>query len=654
MKNFGIIAHIDAGKTTLSERILFFTGKTHQVGEVHDGTATMDWMEQEQERGITITAAATKYEWKNVEFNLIDTPGHVDFTIEVERSLSVLDSAIVVICAVAGVEPQTETVWKQSEFYHLPKIVFINKLDRPGANFFKVVDHLKEKFKKTFILLQEPIYEEDKFIGIRDLYLEKDFFWLDSSGQEIEEKASKHSLAYFIELIADYSEELAEQYLSGEEITREDLLFALKKSFFNNDIVFICCGSALKNKGIQTLLDHMVLFLPDVSEAKKRKVYEFKNKNLEKGVEKLLDASFSKKFLAYAFKIVFDSYLGQVTFVRVYSGKISLGDQVYNPLSKKTEKILKILEMHANKKTERKEAREGDIVALVGLKNTTTGHTLCSFQDCYLFDLMKFPAPVISLVIEAKSQQDEKELQKVLENLRIEDPSFNYQYNVETGQMIIQGMGELHLEIILEKMKKEYNLDVNKGNPQVSYKEGLKQSLFVYKQEEQIEVFQKSFQVKSHIILYKKEGINFIGSDSMIHELFLSFVNSGAISGNSLVNLTMEVKGFHIENVPSDLEKKMIINQIFYKIFTKETVVQLEPYMAVFISAPGNYTGEVLSDISLKQGRILKIDIDNQGQEIIYAQLPLKKLFGYTTYLRSLTRGQGSFSMEFSHYEEIQ
>jgi elongation factor G len=653
MKNFGIIAHIDAGKTTLSERILFFTGKTHQVGEVHDGTATMDWMEQEQERGITITAAATKYEWKNVEFNLIDTPGHVDFTIEVERSLSVLDSAIVVICAVAGVEPQTETVWKQSEFYHLPKIVFINKLDRPGANFFKVVEHLKEKFKKTFILLQEPIYEEDKFVGIRDLYLEKDFFWLDSSGKEILEKPSKHNLAYFIELIADYSEELAEQYLSGEEISKEDLLFALKKAFHNNDIVFICCGSALKNKGVQTLLDHMVLFLPDIHEARKRKVYEFKNKNLEKSVEKYVDKSFAHKFLGYAFKIVFDNYLGQVTFVRVYSGKISIGDQVYNPLSKKTEKILKILEMHANKKIERKEAIEGDIVALVGLKNTTTGHTLCSFQDCYLFDLMKFPAPVISLVIEAKSQQDEKELQKVLENLRIEDPSFNYQYNAETGQMIIQGMGELHLEIILEKMKKEYNLDVNKGNPQVSYKEGLKKSSITYKEEEKIEIFHKFFQVQVHIVVYKKEGIHFIGSDSMIHELFLSFIKSGAISGNSLVNITLEVKSFYIEGIPSELEKKMIINQIFYKIFTKETVVVLEPHMSIFVTAPSAYTGEVLSDISLKQGKILKIDIDNQGQEIIYGQLPLKKLFGYTTYLRSLTRGQGSFSMEFSHYEEI-
>lgn len=654
MKNFGIIAHIDAGKTTLSERILFFTGKTHQVGEVHDGTATMDWMEQEQERGITITAAATKYEWKNVEFNLIDTPGHVDFTIEVERSLSVLDSAIVVICAVAGVEPQTETVWKQSEFYHLPKIVFVNKLDRPGANFFKVVEHLKEKFKKTFILLQEPIYEEDKFVGIKDLYLEKDFFWLDSSGKEILEKPSKHSLAYFIELIADYSEELAEQYLSGEEISKEDLLFALKKAFHNNDIVFICCGSALKNKGIQTLLDHMVLFLPDIHETRKRKVYEFKNKNLEKSVEKFVDKSFAHKFLGYAFKIVFDNYLGQVTFVRVYSGKISVGDQVYNPLSKKTEKILKILEMHANKKIERKEATEGDIVALVGLKNTTTGHTLCSFQDCYLFDLMKFPAPVISLVIEAKSQQDEKELQKVLENLRIEDPSFNYQYNVETGQMIIQGMGELHLEIILEKMKKEYNLDVNKGNPQVSYKEGLKKSSFTYKEEEKIEIFQKLFQVKSHVVLRKKEGISFIGSDSLIHDLFLSFVKSGAISGNSLVNIEMEIKEMYIEGIPSDLEKKMIINQIFYKIFTHNTVAVLEPYMSIFVTAPSSYTGEVLSDISLKQGKILKIDIDNQGQEMIYAQLPLKKLFGYTTYLRSVTRGQGSFSMEFSHYEEIE
>ncbi len=656
LRNFGIIAHIDAGKTTLSERILFFTGKTHQLGEVHEGTATMDWMDQEQERGITITSASTQCHWNNFVLNLIDTPGHVDFTIEVERSLRVLDGAVVVLCSVGGVQPQTETVWRQSEKYQLPKICFINKLDRLGANFHQVCLDLEKKFQKKVFLLQEPIYENEEFVGIKDFFYEKNFYFKDQLGKEIHEESFDDPFYdKMLHIVLDFSDSLAEKYLKEEFIEKQEILKAFLKAFHENHFVLVCCGSALKNKGIQFFLDHLTTFLPSPKTAPAKKIYYFKNKKLDfsKAEEDLFITNKKDPFSAYAFKMMFDSFLGRMTYVRIYSGTIKTGEMVLNVFTGEKERVLKIVQMHANKREEINEAQAGDIVAFIGLKNTRTGETLCHVQHFCAFDLMQFPKPVMSLVIEPKSQKDEKELLTVLENLQTEDPSFIYEKNKETGQMIISGMGELHLEILTEKMKREYKIGINQGQPQVSYREGLKISLLEKKEEKFFTVFQKNFLVSYDLKIEKSEDNIIETEEEFLKQSFYSFCQGGIFTGYPLLGLKVQVKKFSTQEPLQEVEMKSIFDQILRTILLRDHLILLEPIMNVTIETPLESAGDILSDIAARQGRVLKIDVQQESNEVLHCEIALKKLFGFSTDLRSLSKGRASFSMQFLKYQSL-
>ncbi len=670
LRNIGIMAHIDAGKTTTTERILYYTGVNYKIGEVHDGTATMDWMIQEQERGITITSAATTCKWKKHKINIIDTPGHVDFTIEVERSLRVLDGAIGVFCAVGGVEPQSETVWLQADKYKVPRIAFVNKMDRIGADFFNVVDEIKTKLGKVAAPLQIPVGAEDTFAGVIDLLKLKKIVWKDESlGAEFDEvDLSEDEQAEadqyreeLIESLADLDDDLAEKYLGGEELSTDYLMKTIRNLVIKKGFIPVLCGTAFKNKGVQTLLDAIVDYLPSPIDVGAVKGHDVKN------TDKIIDRKPAKEedFSGLAFKIATDPFVGQLTYFRIYSGELKAGGQVFNPLENKKERIGKILQMHANKREELQSAQAGDIVAITGLKFTTTGQTLCVSNKPIIYDLMEFPETVISVAIEPKTTADEDKLHKTLAQLKVEDPSFQFNSNKETGQLLIYGMGELHLEIIVDRLKREFNVGVNVGDPQVSYRETINSEatafheynkevggktqyggvkLTVSPMEEQEVVFDpefKSREIPEAFTNAAKSGV----MDSVL---------GGALTGYPLIGVKATLKDLKFDEENSaELAYTIAASMAFKEACTKAGISLMEPMMNLEILTPVENTGDIISDLNQKRGRI--VSIDSKGErEIIKAEAPLSNMFGYTTQLRSRSQGRASFTMSFKNYEKLE
>ena len=670
VRNIGIMAHIDAGKTTTTERILFYTGKNYKIGEVHEGTATMDWMVQEQERGITITAAATTCEWDKHIINIIDTPGHVDFTIEVERSLRVLDGAVGVFDAVSGVEPQSETVWAQADKYHVPRIAFVNKMDRVGADFLNCITEIREKLGKKAAAIQMPVGVEDTFSGLIDLLTLKKYTWAGSDlGQkfdlvELEGTELDEAKLYrdeLIEALADFDDKLAEDYLNGKEITAETMETAIRKATIKDGFIPVLCGSAFKNKGVQPLLDAVVKYLP--SPLDKGEVSGHDAKDPEKIVTRKPDEK--ELFSALAFKIASDPFVGQITFIRIYSGELTAGTQVYNPLEKKKERINKILQMHANKRSELETASAGDIVAVSGLKFTTTGHTLCAEHKPIIFDLMEFPETVISIAIEPKTTADEEKLQKTLDYLKVEDPSFNYRHNKETGQLLIFGMGELHLDIITDRLEREFKVGVNKGSPQVSYRESINGAASASN------TFQRELAGKNQfgqaaVHVEPVEGsldikVEFKKKDKLIPEDIYEAVRrgildsapGGVMAGFPLIGIKATVDTLEYnEQEASDVAYTIAASMAFKDACQKAQAVLMEPIMALEVTTPSDYAGDVIADVNAKRGRILGIE-PKSGKDVLKAEVPLSEMFGYSTQLRSRTQGRASFTLTFKRYEAL-
>jgi len=670
IRNIGIMAHIDAGKTTTTERILYYTGKNYKIGEVHEGTATMDWMVQEQERGITITSAATTCLWSDHKINIIDTPGHVDFTIEVERSLRVLDGAVGVFCAVSGVEPQSETVWNQADKYKVPRIAFVNKMDRIGADFHAVVSEIKEKLGKNASPAQLPIGSEDEFEGIIDLIKLKKLVWLeedlgakyeikDLEGEELDE--AKMYREELVASIADFDDELAEAYLSGEEVSEDRLVSALRTAVVKHEFVPVFCGTAFKNKGVQPLLDAIVSFLPspvDIGEVKGHDT-----KNVEKEVSR--KPSPSEDFSGLAFKIATDPFVGQLTYFRIYSGELKAGSQIFNPLENKKERVGKILQMHANKREELQVAKAGDIVALTGLKFTTTGQTLCASNRPIIFDLMEFPETVISIAIEPKTSADEDKLHKVLEQLRMEDPSFKYLTNKETGQLLIYGMGELHLEIIVDRLEREFKVGVNVGSPQVSYRESISASgsatkeykkeingkmqygevtLEVEPQQEEAVTYEQEFksrEIPKEFFIAAEKGV----SDSIL---------GGAMAGYPFISIKAKLVDMKFNELESNELAYTIASSMAFKEACKNAgLILMEPVMELEIVTPTESAGDVISDLNSRRGRVVSMN-PKADKEVIKAEAPLAEMFGYSTDLRSKTQGRANFTMTFKKYEKLE
>jgi len=670
VRNIGIMAHIDAGKTTTTERILFYTGKNYKIGEVHEGTATMDWMVQEQERGITITAAATTCLWNNSVINIIDTPGHVDFTIEVERSLRVLDGAVGVFCAVGGVEPQSETVWGQADKYSVPRIAFVNKMDRTGADFLGVITEIREKLGKKAAAIQMPVGSEETFTGMVDLLTLKKMTWSgndqgekflveDLKGTELDE--AKLYRDELLETLADYDDRLADDYLNGNEISAEEIEVAIRKATIKDGFIPVLCGSAFKNKGVQPLLDAIIKYLP--SPLDKGEVKGHDAKDIEKIVSRQPDEK--ELFSALAFKISSDPFVGQITYIRIYSGELTSGSQVFNPLEKKKERINKILQMHANKRTELESASAGDIVAVSGLKFTTTGQTLCTEHKPIIFDLMEFPETVISIAIEPKTSADEDKLQKTLDYLKIEDPSFTYRNNKETGQLLIFGMGELHLDIITDRLEREFKVGVNKGNPQVAYRESIngpataghtfRRELAGKGQFGQatihVEPVEGSPEVK--VEFKKKEK----GIPEEIYEAvkrgIIESAPGGAMAGYALIGVKATVESIDFnEAESSDVAYTIAASMAFKEACQKAGLVLMEPIMALEVTTPSDYAGDVIADVNAKRGRILGID-PKHNKDVLKAEVPLSEMFGYSTQLRSKTQGRASFTLTFKRYEAL-
>lgn len=670
VRNIGIMAHIDAGKTTTTERILYYTGKNYKIGEVHEGTATMDWMVQEQERGITITAAATTCTWNNAIINIIDTPGHVDFTIEVERSLRVLDGAVGVFDAVSGVEPQSETVWGQADKYRVPRIAFVNKMDRVGADFLNCIAEIREKLGKKAAAIQMPVGVEDTFTGMIDLLTLKKYTWAgsdlgekftlsDLEGSELDE--AKLYRDELLEALADYDDKLAEEYLSGAEISAETMETAIRTATIKHGFIPVLCGSAFKNKGVQPLLDAVIKYLP--SPLDKGEVSGHDAKDYEKIVTRKPDEK--ELFSALAFKISSDPFVGQITYIRIYSGELTAGSQVYNPLEKKKERINKILQMHANKRTELESASAGDIVAVSGLKFTTTGQTLCAEHKPIIFDLMEFPETVISIAIEPKTTADEEKLQKTLDYLKVEDPSFNYRNNKETGQLLIFGMGELHLDIITDRLEREFKVGVNKGSPQVSYRESISgkgTASYTFSRELggknqfgqatiQVEPIEGSLELK---VDFKKKD------KSIPEEIYeavkrgiLDSAPGGAMAGYPLIGIKATVESVEFnEAESSDVAYTIAASMAFKEACQKAGLVLMEPIMALEVTTPNDYAGDVIADVNAKRGRILGIE-PKSNKDVLKAEVPLSEMFGYSTQLRSKTQGRASFTLTFKLYEPL-
>ncbi len=667
-RNIGIMAHIDAGKTTTTERILFYTGRTHKIGETHDGGATMDWMEQEQERGITITSAATTAQWRDCRINIIDTPGHVDFTVEVERSLRVLDGAVTVLDAKSGVEPQTETVWRQAEKYGVPRMIFVNKMDVLGANYYKVIDNVKDRLRANVVPIQLPIGAEDTFVGIVDLIAMKAEIYKDDLGKEFEvvdipadmAETAQEWREKLIESVAETDEELMMKFLEGEELTRDEIIVTIRKQTIKGEMIPMTCGSAYKNKGVQMMLDAIVDFMPSPLDIPAIKGVI---PSTEEEAERPADDK--GPFAALAFKIMADPYVGKLAFFRVYSGSIEAGSYVYNSTKGHKERIGRILQMHANDRKEIERVYAGDIAAAVGLKNTTTGDTLCDEKNEIILESMDFPEPVIEIAIEPKTKAGQEKMGMSLAKLAEEDPTFRTYTNEETGQTIIAGMGELHLEIIVDRLLREFKVEANVGKPQVSYKETITGEADVdnkYAKQSggrgqyghvKIKIYPREagsgFEFKNSIVggAIPKEYI------PKIEEGIKESMETGPLAGYQVVDVGVELyDGSYHEVDSSEMAFKIAGSMAFREAAKKASPVLLEPIFKVEVIVPEEYMGDVIGDISGRRGRIEGSDMDN-GAVTVRAMVPLSEMFGYATDLRSRTQGRGNYSMQFSHYEKL-
>lgn len=676
-RNIGIMAHIDAGKTTTTERILFYTGKNHKIGEVHDGAATMDWMEQEQERGITITSAATTCFWKGMagdrkehRINIIDTPGHVDFTIEVERSLRVLDGACTVLCAVGGVQPQTETVWRQANKYGVPRLFFVNKMDRTGANFLRVYEQIVTRLKAHPVPIQLPIGAEEKFKGVVDLIRMKAIEWDDASQgmkfKYVEIPAdmvdnAKHWREKVLEAAAESSEELLDKYLTTGDIDEAEIISGLRKRTLACEIVPMLCGSAFKNKGVQAMLDAVIDFLPAPTEVKPVTGED------EFGKFVIREAKDDEPFAGLAFKIMTDPYVGQLTFFRVYSGTLNSGDTVYNPIKGKKERVGRILQMHANNREEVKEVLAGDIAAAVGLKEAITGETLCHPDHLIILEKMIFPEPVIHVAVEPKTKADQEKMGLALGRLAQEDPSFRVRTDHESGQTIISGMGELHLEIIVDRMKREFGVEANVGAPQVAYRETIRGNAEV----EGKFVKQSGGRGQYGHVWLKMEPLpansekEFVFVDAIkggtvpreyipaVEKGLIETITSGVLAGYPVVNVKVTLFDGSYHEVDSNENAFRMAASIAFKDGMRNAKpVLLEPIMAVEVEVPADYMGNVVGDLSSRRGTILGMDDIHGGGKIVKAEVPLAEMFGYSTQMRSLTQGRATYTMEFKHYVE--
>ncbi|XKM13931.1 elongation factor G [Orbaceae bacterium ac157xtp] len=674
-RNIGISAHIDAGKTTTTERILFYTGINHKIGEVHDGAATMDWMEQEQERGITITSAATTAFWSGMakqfephRVNIIDTPGHVDFTIEVERSMRVLDGAVMVYCAVGGVQPQSETVWRQANKYKVPRIAFVNKMDRMGANFLRVVDQIKTRLAATPVPLVLPIGAEEAFTGVIDLIKRKAINWNDADQgttfvyedipADMEELVEEWR-ANLIEAAAEASEELMEKYLGGEELTEEEVKTALRQRVLDNEIILVTCGSAFKNKGVQFMLDAVIEYLPAPTDVPAIKG------ELQNGESAERHSSDDEPFAALAFKIATDPFVGNLTFFRVYSGVVNSGDSVLNSVKDKKERFGRIVQMHANKREEIKEVRAGDIAAAIGLKDVTTGDTLCAESAPIILERMEFPEPVISVAVEPKTKADQEKMGIALGRLAQEDPSFRVHTDEESGQTIISGMGELHLEIIVDRMKREFKVEANVGKPQVAYRETIRNEVeqegkfvrqsggrgqygHVWLKIKPMEAGGEGYKFNNEIVggVVPKEYIPAV--DKGCQEQ----MKNGVLAGYPIVDVEVTIfDGSYHDVDSSEMAFKIAGSMAFKDGFMKAKPVLLEPIMKVEVETPEDYMGDVIGDLNRRRGMIEGME-DTATGKTVKAQVPLSEMFGYATDLRSQTQGRASYSMEFLKYNE--
>lgn len=675
-RNIGISAHIDAGKTTTTERVLFYTGLSHKIGEVHDGAATMDWMEQEQERGITITSAATTAFWSGMgkqfqphRINIIDTPGHVDFTIEVERSMRVLDGAVMVYCAVGGVQPQSETVWRQANKYKVPRIAFVNKMDRTGANYLRCVEHIKTRLKGTPVPLQLNIGSEENFKGVIDLVKMKAINWSEADQgisfdyeeipAELLEQAQEMRMS-LVEAAAEASEDLMEKYLGGEELTEEEIKKALRLRVLNNEIILVTCGSAFKNKGVQAMLDAVVDYLPAPTD-----VAAIDGLKLDGVTKDERHASDDEPFAALAFKIATDPFVGNLTFFRVYSGVVNSGDSVLNSVKEKRERFGRIVQMHANKREEIKEVRAGDIAAAIGLKDVTTGDTLCDEKSPIILERMEFPEPVISIAVEPKTKADQEKMGLALGRLAQEDPSFRVWTDEESGQTIIAGMGELHLDIIVDRMRREFKVEANVGKPQVAYRETIRETV---KDVEGKHAKQSGGRGQyGHVVIdmYPLEAgkayefVNDIkggvipgeyipGVDKGIREQ----LKSGPLAGYPVMDLGVRLHfGSYHDVDSSELAFKIAASMAFKSGYMKANPVLLEPIMKVEVETPEDYMGDVIGDLNRRRGLIEGME-DGPSGKIVRALVPLAEMFGYATALRSATQGRASYAMEFAKYSD--
>jgi len=673
-RNIGISAHIDAGKTTTTERILFYTGVNHKIGEVHDGAATMDWMEQEQERGITITSAATTCFWKGManqfdqhRINIIDTPGHVDFTIEVERSMRVLDGAVMVYCAVGGVQPQSETVWRQANKYKVPRLAFVNKMDRAGADFFKVYDQMRGRLKANPIPLQVPVGAAETFTGVVDLIKMKSIIWdEESQGMKFEYGDIPAALqadcdkwrSNMVETAAEANETLMNKYLENGDLSEEDILEGLRIRTIASEIVPMMCGSAFKNKGVQAMLDKVVELMPAPTDIPDTRAED------DEGNEVFLKASDDERFAALAFKIMTDPFVGQLIFFRVYSGTLNAGDSVYNPIKGKKERIGRIVEMHANSREALEEVRAGDIAAAIGLKDATTGDTLCAVGQEIILERMVFPEPVIHVAVEPKTKAGQEKMGIALNRLAQEDPSFRVKTDIETNQTIISGMGELHLEILVDRMRREFNVEANIGAPQVAYREAYKDTVEI----EGKFVKQSGGKGQYGHVWLKMEpneagkGFEFIDAikGGTVPREFIPAVEkglretipAGVLAGFPVVDAKVTLFDGSYHDVDSNENAfKMAASMAFKAGMRKANPVILEPMMSVEIETPEDYMGDVMGDLSSRRGIIQGMD-DNATGKIIRAEVPLAEMFGYSTTVRSLSQGRASYSMEFKHYVE--
>jgi elongation factor G len=668
-RNIGIIAHIDAGKTTVTERVLFYTQKIHRIGEVHDGAATMDWMEQEQERGITITAAATTCVWNDHQINIIDTPGHIDFTAEVQRSLRVLDGGVVVFDAVAGVEPQSETVWRQADRFGVPRICFVNKMDRTGADFQRTVKMIVDRLGANPVPIQMPIGAESNFRGVIDLIKMEAVYYLDDLGTKSEAKPIPEDLLAeatllreaMVEKVAESDDRLTEKFLEGQEITREELMRALRVATIAGDIVPVLCGSALKNKGVQRMLDAVVNYLPSPKDVPpKIGINPFTDK------EVTVFADENDPFVALVFKIVTDPFVGRLAYLRVYSGSLPAGSNVQNTTKRKKERVGRLLQMHANTREEIKEVYAGDIAAVVGLKNTFTGETLSDSDHPVVMEAIKFPEPVISLAIEPKTKADEEKLSLALQKLAEEDPTFQVRTDENTGQTQISGMGELHLEVLVERLKREFRVEANVGRPQVAYRETITrpakaQGRFVRQSggrgqfgdvHLEVEPLEKGegFEFESKIVggAIPKEYIPAV--ESGIREA----LSSGVVAGYPVVDVKVTlVDGSYHEVDSSEMAFKIAGSIGFKEALQKGAPVLLEPVMKVEVTAPEEFTGDVMGNLSSRRGNIEGMEPRAGGVTAITSMVPLSEMFGYATDLRSMTQGRATFTMEFHHYDPV-